>query len=59
MIEDYPESRRYAEVLFHVAKCKWELERRDEAIDAFEMIIRDFPDEPWAEYAAERLDRIR
>jgi TolA-binding protein len=55
---DYPETRRLGEVLYHIGMCMMRLHKQDEAASVLTRIIEEFPGEPWARYAKDRLKEM-
>ena len=53
MIKQYPGSVRIPEAYFHIGKSYNFLGEQEQANAVFDRIIRDYPETPWATYAAE------
>jgi TolA-binding protein len=58
MLDEYPETRRHPESLYHMGICLLNLGRSAEAGLYFEKIPSEFPEDEWADFARARLKEL-
>ncbi|MBU1902173.1 MAG: tetratricopeptide repeat protein, partial [Proteobacteria bacterium] len=59
LLEDYPETGRAGEALYHMGICYLNLGRVREAREYFLRTVHEFPDEVWARFANDRLREMQ
>jgi len=58
VLDKYPQSRKIPDALLKIGYCRYEMKLWDAAKAPLEQVISQYPDEPAAKLARQRLDKM-
>jgi TolA-binding protein len=59
LVETFPEAPNVPEALYHIGICRVRLGDTPGAVEAWEEVVRRFPEDTWARHSKARLGEVR